>query len=52
MWSQKRPNACKSQERALAKASARSAGPVRHDYFFLQKTYIPIYNLYSILKTF
>jgi hypothetical protein len=30
----------------------RSAGPARHDYIFiLQKMYIHIYNLYSILKT-
>jgi hypothetical protein len=38
----------------LVVASARSAGPTRHDYIFfiLQKTYIHIYNLYSILKTF
>jgi hypothetical protein len=30
-----------------------SLGPVRHDYIFLffKKTYIHIYNLYSILKT-
>jgi hypothetical protein len=35
-------------------ASGRSAGPARHDYiyFILQKTYIHMYNLYSILKTY
>jgi hypothetical protein len=42
-------NAC----RAWAVASARSAGSARYYYIFLilQKTYIHIYNLYSILKT-
>jgi hypothetical protein len=34
----------------LAVASARSAGPARHDFFYFTKTYIHIYNLYSILK--
>jgi hypothetical protein len=50
MWSLKRPNACKSQERRAG--SARSAGSARHDYIFfiLQKRYIHIYNLYLILK--
>jgi hypothetical protein len=45
MWSQKQSN-------AWAVASARSAGPARHDYIFLfyKKTYIHIYNLYLILK--
>jgi hypothetical protein len=56
MWSQKRPNACKSQERrgVLGCSLARSAGPARHDYFFiLQKnvyTYIQfIFNIKNIL---
>jgi hypothetical protein len=39
--------------RAWDIASTRSAGPARHDYiFYFKKTYIHIYNLYSILKTF
>jgi hypothetical protein len=43
MWSQKQPNAYKSQERrAWAVASVRSVGPVRHDYIFYLKTYIHI----------
>jgi hypothetical protein len=39
---------------AWAVASTRSAGLARDDYIFLfyKKTYIHIYNLYSILKTF
>jgi hypothetical protein len=33
-----------------AVASARNAGPTRHDYFlFYKKSYIYMYNLYSIL---
>jgi hypothetical protein len=37
----------------LAVASARIAGLARHDYIFLflKKSYIYMYNLYSILKT-
>jgi hypothetical protein len=40
------------ERRAWVVASARSAGPVRHDYIFLfyKKSYIHMYNLYSILK--
>jgi hypothetical protein len=39
--------------RAWVVASVHSAGPARHDYiFYFKKTYIHIYNLYSILKTF
>jgi hypothetical protein len=35
---------------AWAVASARSAGPTRHDYFyFTKKSYIHMYNLCSIL---
>jgi hypothetical protein len=31
-------------------ATTRSAGPTRHDYFlFYKKSYIHMYNLYSIL---
>jgi hypothetical protein len=34
-----------------AVASARSASPARHDYFlFYKKSYIHMYNLYSIYK--
>jgi hypothetical protein len=39
--------------RTWAVASPRSAGPACHDYifYFTKKTYIHMYNLYSILKT-
>jgi hypothetical protein len=39
--------------RACAVALARSAGPTQHDYIFFlfyKKSYIHMYNLYSILK--
>jgi hypothetical protein len=38
----------------LVVASARSAGPTRHDYifYFTKNVYTYIYNLYFILKTF
>jgi hypothetical protein len=47
MWSPKRSNAYKSQERrarAWVVASARSAGPARHDYIFYFK------NVYTYIK--
>jgi hypothetical protein len=53
MWSQKRPNACKSQERrAWAVASACSAGPARHDYifYFTKKVYTYIQFIFCGLR--
>jgi hypothetical protein len=40
------PRLARHERRAVA--SARSAGPTRHDYIFfiLQKSYIHMYNLY------
>jgi hypothetical protein len=49
MWSQKRPNVCKSQERRASTwivASARSAGLPRHDYFFILQKRIYLYTIY------
>jgi hypothetical protein len=36
---------------AWAIASVRGAGPTRHVFLFYQKSYIHMYNLYSIIKT-
>jgi hypothetical protein len=37
---------------AWAVASARSASPTQHDYFlFYKKSYVHMYNLYSLLYT-
>jgi hypothetical protein len=56
IWSQKRPNACKSQKRRVVLGLYHR--PVVLDrpdtinfFYFTKKTYIHIYNLYSILKT-
>jgi hypothetical protein len=55
IWSLKRPNACKSQERrAVLGLYPRPVVLARHDYIyflFYKKTYVHIYNLYLILKT-
>jgi hypothetical protein len=50
MWSEKRHNACKSQERRAvwAIASARSAGLARHDYIFIYFTKKRIFNIKNI----
>jgi hypothetical protein len=50
MWSQKRLNACKSQKhRAVLELLPRSDTIIF--FIILQKTYIHIDNLYSILQT-
>jgi hypothetical protein len=52
MWSQKRPNACKSQERRAVFELLPRPDTIIYIYiYYLKKMYINIDNLYSILKT-